>query len=197
MFLMPCHSSILRALLLQLVYAFYWGWVNFIKRDCLLTSPHLIPLPLINNKGRGSGLPAAQGFGRRGDGLVDINYQIKLRYNRGTVIDVNVLTSGWTIAGVIASFCVAAIALWLGIKSNRQLYELRRLEKQEYLVNKIVDWAEGITVFVSKQIVEDRTNAKIILNDAAERLKELNVLAAEGEYIESLVSPIFPKRFTR
>ncbi|MFC2001850.1 hypothetical protein ACFLUZ_05025 [Chloroflexota bacterium] len=57
------------------------------------------------------------------------------------MIDVNVLTSGWTIAGVIASFLVAAIALGLGVSSLVQTQRLQKRERKDRLLNEIIEWA--------------------------------------------------------
>lgn len=46
-------------------------------------------------------------------------------------IDVNVLTNVWTIAGVIASFLVANVALILGLYSNWKLKKRREFEKKK------------------------------------------------------------------
>jgi len=61
------------------------------------------------------------------------------------VVDVNVLTSGWTIAGVIASFLVAAVALGLGVSSFIQTKNFQKKERRERLLNEIIDWAIDIT----------------------------------------------------
>lgn len=61
------------------------------------------------------------------------------------VIDVNVLTNGWAIAGVIASLTVAFVALGLGLMS---IYETRRLydiKFREEVLEKISDWLRDVT----------------------------------------------------
>ena len=108
------------------------------------------------------------------------------------VFDVNVLTSGWTIAGVIASISIAVIAVWLALRSNRQLYKIRRLEKQEASIKEIIDWVESIAQFTSKQVISRRDNAAIMLSDEGYRLRELNGLAMKGLYIESMATRLFP-----
>ena len=72
------------------------------------------------------------------------------------MIDVNVLTSGRTIAGVIASFLVAAIALGLGLSSLIQTQRLQKRERRERLLNEIIEWAESIILFgVGETVRED------------------------------------------
>ncbi len=60
------------------------------------------------------------------------------------VIDVNVLTTGWIIAGVIASFLVAVVALGLGVSSFIQTKNLQKKERRERLLNEIIEWATDI-----------------------------------------------------
>ncbi len=60
-------------------------------------------------------------------------------------LDVNVLTNGWTIAGIIASFLVAAIALGLGLASIIQTNRLQKRERKERLLNEIIEWATNIS----------------------------------------------------
>ena len=55
------------------------------------------------------------------------------------VIDVNVLTSEWTIAGVVATFLFAFISLFLGIKSTIQISKIRRVEARERILNDIIE----------------------------------------------------------
>lgn len=61
------------------------------------------------------------------------------------VIDVNVLTTGWTIAGVIASFLVAVVALGLGIFSLMQTQSMHKKERQRQALERICDWAEMVS----------------------------------------------------
>ncbi len=72
-------------------------------------------------------------------------------YN-GDMINVNVLSSGWTIAGVIASFFVAAVALGLGVASIIQTKNLQKRERKERLLNEIIEWAEDIRKSSSESI---------------------------------------------
>ncbi len=90
-----------------------------------------------------------------------------------------------TLALIVASVTIALVALL-------QTKQIQRKQFTTSVIKEIIEWAEGITIFISKQIVSDRSTSTVILRDAAERLKELNVLAAKGIYMESLVSGIFP-----
>lgn len=60
------------------------------------------------------------------------------------VLDVSVLNNGWTVAGVIASFLVAFVALGLGLSSLIQTERLQKKEREERLLNEIIEWATGI-----------------------------------------------------
>ncbi len=60
------------------------------------------------------------------------------------MINVNVIANSWTIAGVIASFLVAFIALFLGVMSLRQTKRLQEEEKKQRLLAEIIEWAEYI-----------------------------------------------------
>ena len=96
---------------------------------------------------------------------------------------------------VWATLILAGVAIFSFEESRHLRGENRQREereREERFLERIIDWAEGITVFVSKQIVSNRATPTVILKDAATRLEELNVLAAKGIYIESLVSGIFP-----
>jgi len=63
------------------------------------------------------------------------------------VIDVNVLTNGWTIAGVVASFLVAVVALSLGLKSIYETRHLQDIKFREEILDEISDWLMDITEF--------------------------------------------------
>ena len=63
------------------------------------------------------------------------------------VIDVNVLTNGWTIAGVVASFLVAVVALSLGLKSIYETRHLQDIKLREEILDKILAWLVDITEF--------------------------------------------------
>lgn len=60
------------------------------------------------------------------------------------VIDVTVLTTGWTIAGVIASSSVAVIALGLGVLSLRQTQRLQKRERKARILNEIITWVLNV-----------------------------------------------------
>ncbi len=64
------------------------------------------------------------------------------------VIDVNVLTTGWIIAGVIASFLVAVVALGLGVSSFIQTKNLQKKERRERLLNEIIKWAINVGTYM-------------------------------------------------
>lgn len=59
-------------------------------------------------------------------------------------LDVNVLTNGWVIAGVIASFLVAFIALGLGVASIIQTQRLQKRERKERKLITVIEWATNI-----------------------------------------------------
>ena len=96
------------------------------------------------------------------------------------VLDVNVLTSGWAIAGVIASFLVAVIALFLGINSSRQINKIRKDEKRERLINEIIEWAED----AAKSAISRQTKSRRELRKTE---LEYKVWREKGIYITGLV----------
>ena len=108
------------------------------------------------------------------------------------VINVNVLTNIWTILGILVTFAVALISLVFGTLSIRREDKRRKLEREERSIKEIIDWASDITIYLAQQIVTDRTNVSRIITGTALRLRELNVLAAKGIYIESMAPRIFP-----
>lgn len=109
------------------------------------------------------------------------------------VLDVNVVTNWWTIAGVIASFLVAFVALLIAWLANRQVYKKNKLEKKEKGLKEIIDWTEAIIKFTAHLIVINTSNRSRIITEAAERVKELNGLATKGIYIEASAQRLFPK----
>ncbi len=95
----------------------------------------------------------------------------------------------WALPLSAAFMLVLAYMAYISITESRRI---RETEKRERLLNEIIDYADGITKFISDQIVTDRTNASIIRTGAANRLKELNGLSVKGIYIESLAPLLFP-----
>jgi len=119
------------------------------------------------------------------------------------VLDVNVLTNWWTIAGVIASFLVAGIALWLGINSSRQLDKIRRAEKERSGLKEIIDWAievieftAGQTALGSKETMEVISSGlplEIVKKTVAEEQHvKLNKLSSKALYVDSLRARLSP-----
>jgi len=96
------------------------------------------------------------------------------------VIDVNVLTSGWTIAGVIASFLVAAVALGLGIHSTRQLNKLRRLEAERSAAQEIINWATEVVDFTAGHTLTPKDITDILVADISFETAIKTI--AEGEH---------------
>ena len=76
------------------------------------------------------------------------------------VIDVKVLTSGWTIAGVIASFLVAVVALGLGVSSFIQTKNLQKKERKERLLKEIIEWAIDVSKWRPKEMHKDMVGIK-------------------------------------
>ena len=118
------------------------------------------------------------------------------------VIDVNVLTNFWTISGVIASFLVAGIALWLGIRSNRQLHKIHSVEKRESGIQEIIAWATdvidftaGQTTFSAKDLVEIFEYGvpfeTVKKTSAHDRHTKLNKLSSKAVYIVFLRELLF------
>ena len=112
-------------------------------------------------------------------------------------IDVNILSDNWSIAGVVASFLVAGIALWLGIRSSRQLYKMHRVEKRESGIQEIIAWATdvidftaGQTTFSAKDLVEIFKSGvsfeTVTKTSAHDRHVKLNKLSSKSLYIVSL-----------
>lgn len=56
------------------------------------------------------------------------------------MINVNVLPDGWTIAGVVASFLVAVIALGLGVFTYKQTKNMQKREQKERILREIIEW---------------------------------------------------------
>jgi len=117
-------------------------------------------------------------------------------------IDVNILSDNWSIAGVVASFLVAGIALWLGIRSSRQLYKMRRVEKRESGIKEIIAWATdvidftaGQTTFSAKDLVEIFKSGipfeTVTKTSAHDRHVKLNKLSSKAVYIDSLRELLF------
>ena len=83
------------------------------------------------------------------------------------VLDVNVLTNGWTIAGVIASFLVAFVALGFGLKSIYETRHLLDIKFREEILDKILYWLEDINelkdVGSSDNIKELRQSFAVLL----------------------------------
>ena len=94
----------------------------------------------------------------------------------------------WALPLSAAFMLVLAYMAYISITESRRI---RETEKRERLLNDIIDWAEAITTFLSAQIVTDMTDESRILTGAANRLKELNGLAAKGIRIELLASLLF------
>lgn len=125
-----------------------------------------------------------------------------LCYTLGMVIDVNVLTNWWTIAGVIASFLVAGIALWLGMNSSRQLNKIRRAEKERSGLKEIIDWAIEVIEFTAGHGLGSKEITEVVLSglpleifkkaDASARHVKLNKLSSKALYIDSLRARLFP-----
>lgn len=60
------------------------------------------------------------------------------------VLDVNVLTNPWTIAGVFTTVFIAFVALFIGLYSNWRINKIRKAEKKERIIKQIVEWAMEI-----------------------------------------------------
>jgi hypothetical protein len=75
------------------------------------------------------------------------------------MIQLEILESGWGIAGVIASFLVAAIALGLGVISYIQTNNIKKRERKERRLNEIIEWARNIIEYDNREVMEgiDRT----------------------------------------
>lgn len=118
------------------------------------------------------------------------------------VIDVNLLTNVWTIAGVIASFFVAVIALSLGLYSNWRFSNMRRVEKMERCLKEIIDWALEVIEFTTALVplkttdvvglVQARAPTRTIqMAVAHDKEAILNRLSAKGTYLEALIPRLF------
>lgn len=114
------------------------------------------------------------------------------------VFDVNVLTNQWTIAGVIASFLVAAIALFLGLHSSWKINKLRRLEKREGIIKEIIEWATDILRCCHQYeipLIGEGSAEIMIRRTEGNRVTKLRELAVKSQYLMTIASRINTKLF--
>ncbi len=112
-----------------------------------------------------------------------------LCYNIVVGIDINVLTNGWTIAGVVASFLVALIALGLGIWSNIRLNRIQKFERKERFLERIIDWATDISIAGLKFTSVSSTDRELWITIMEQIANTFSVLYRRSIFIKRIILP--------
>ncbi len=108
------------------------------------------------------------------------------------------LTNQWTIAGVIASFLVATIALFLGLHSSWKIDKLRRLEKREGIIKEIIEWSTDILGCCHQYeipLIGEGSAEIMIRRIEGNRVTKLRELAVKSQYLMVIASKIDIKLF--
>ncbi len=117
-------------------------------------------------------------------------------YNGSMVVDVNVLTSGWTIAGVIASFLVAAVALGLGVFSFIQTKNLQKKERRDRLLSEIIEWVTDIekaSLEVDLPVTVASLTEKQLKRIEVNTFLRYRIPFSKNDYIYEVVKNLFPE----